>query len=275
DFSNTVGNAAASLCGIEFGLRGPNVTLSYKEGSALAAVHYAASLVRTGRARAVVSGGVDDVEGLFFAVHDQFGVLASDAGDGEASRPFDRRRDGVVVGNGAFLLVIEQTAAAADRRAAIAGYIEGVGATSSSCALNDWPDDPAHLEVCMRAALADAGRTTEEVGVVFASANSTPALDRVEAAALAAMFGPAGVPVVALKGALGECGAAGGAAVIAAAISLRRGWIPPTVGFREADPDCPVDVAPVARAISTRRGPVALVNSFASGGGNFCVVVGA
>ena len=128
DFSNTVGNAAASLCGIEFGMRGPNVTLSYKEASSFSAIAYAASLVRAGRARAMVTGGVDDIEPMLFDVHDRFGVLATDQGDGEASRPFDRRRNGFVMGTGAFMIVIESSAAAARRGATIPGELLGIGA---------------------------------------------------------------------------------------------------------------------------------------------------
>ena len=107
DFSNTVGNAAASLCGIEFGLRGINVTIGQKEASALSAMAHAASVLRAGRARAIVTGGVDDFEELFFTVYDQFRALATDEGVGEASRPFDRRRNGFVLGCGAFMVVLE------------------------------------------------------------------------------------------------------------------------------------------------------------------------
>lgn len=273
DFSNTVGNAAASLCGIEFGLRGLNVTLGCKEASAFSAIAHAASVLRAGRARALVAGGVDDFESLFFLVHDRFRALASDEGEGEASRPFDRRRNGVVMGCGAFLVVLESVAAAAARGATPLALLAGVGASSSSCRLHEWPADPAQLVRCMREALAQAGVTPEEVAVVFASANSSIALDRVEAAALAQVFGPSGVPVVAIKGAIGECSAAAAGSLVAAILSLRSGTIPPTAGYELADPDCPVDVSRTARPLAARHRTVALVNSFASGGANFSLVV--
>ena len=125
----------------------------------------------------------------------------------------------------------------------------------------------------MREALAQAGVTPEEVAVVFASANSSIALDRVEAAALAQVFGPSGVPVVALKGAIGECSAAAAGSLVAAILALRSGTIPPTAGYELADPDCPVDVSRTARPLAPRHRTVALVNSFASGGANFSFVV--
>jgi 3-oxoacyl-[acyl-carrier-protein] synthase II len=273
DFSNTVGNAAASLCALEFGLRGPNVTLSEKEASGLGAVAYAASLIRSGKARAIVTGGVDDYEALFFAVHDRFGVLAHDAGDGEASRPFDRRRNGFVLGNGAFLLTLEHLKTADERGAPVLGQLLGVGATSSACGVNDWPHDHAALARAMRLALETSGLHPRDVDVVFASANSTPALDRVEADALAEVFGPDGVPVVAVKGALGECGAASAGALASALLALGSGTLPPTTGVECRDSACRVDVAPIARSFGRRASRVALVNAFASGGASYCVAV--
>jgi 3-oxoacyl-[acyl-carrier-protein] synthase II len=98
DFSNTVGNAAASLCGIEFGLRGLNVTVAQKEASGFAAIAHAATALASGRARVMVTGAVDDFEEMFFMVYDRFRALATDEGSGEASRPFDCRRNGFVLG---------------------------------------------------------------------------------------------------------------------------------------------------------------------------------
>ncbi len=270
DFSNTVGNAAASLCGIEFGLRGVNVTLGCKEASAFSAINHAASVLRSGRARAIVAGGVDDFESLLFLSYDRFRALATDEGSGEASRPFDRRRNGFVLGCGAFLVVLEHVASAAARTAQPLASIAGLGATSSSCGLHEWPTDPAQLIRCMREALDQARVRPPDVAVVFASANSSRQLDRVEAEALRAVFGPAQVPVSALKGALGECSASAAGSVVAAILSLKRRAIPPTVGFEVADPECVVDVSNLSRPI---EGSVALINSFASGGANYSLVV--
>jgi 3-oxoacyl-[acyl-carrier-protein] synthase II len=273
DFSNTVGNAAASLCGLELGLRGPNVTLNYKEASAAAAIAYASSVLATGQADAVLTGGVEDFEGTYFAVHDAFRSLAWDDGCGEASRPFDRRRNGFVIGSGGYLLALETEAMATERAAPRLGYLVGVGASAGPCRLNAWPHDVQPLARCMNEALTSAGASRADVAAVFASANSTPALDRVEASALTQVFGPAGVPVVALKGALGESGASGAAGLQAAILALRSGRLPPTVGFAETDPDCFVNVSSSTRDLPARSGQVAVVNSFASGGTNYSLVV--
>jgi 3-oxoacyl-[acyl-carrier-protein] synthase II len=273
DFSNTVGNAAASLCGIESGFRGINVTHACKEASAFSAVAQGASMLRAGRARAIVTGGVDDYEELFFRVYDRFGALATDAGSGEASRPFDRRRNGFVLGCGAYMVVLETMSSALARNVTPLGVLAGLGATSSACGLHDWPTDPSQLIRCMRGALDEAGVRPQDVSVVFASANSSPQLDRVEAAALESLFGPRGVPVVAIKGALGESGASAAASIVAAVSSLSINMLPPTVGFEIADPECRVDVSNTSRPLCTAGRPAALINSFASGGTNFSLVL--
>ena len=273
NFSNTVGNAPASLCGIEYGLRGPNVTFSNKEASALAAIAFAFRLLRQQRASAVVAGGADELDQVFYEAHDQFRVLSpSDTGE-EVSRPFDRRRNGFVFGEGGFLMVLEPLASAEARGAEWYGELLSVGATASQCKLNDWPAEPSELARCMQMALDSADVAAENVSVVFASANSTPRLDRLEANALQEVFGPGGVPVVSIKGAVGEFGAVGAASTAAAFLCLREGWIPPTVGYEEPDPEFDVDVSSASRRLRDANGPIALVNSFASGGANYSVVV--
>lgn len=274
DFSNTVGNAAASLCAIECGLHGPNATIYYKEASALAAVDYALTL-RAGNPAGIVAGGVEDFEAVWFAIHDRFRVLAHDAGHGEVSRPFGRHRNGFVAGSGAFLFVLEDHNAAVARGGRIRGHIAGLGATSSICGVNEWATDPADLAECMRQALDAAAMHPRDVGVVFAAANSTRDLDRTEAQALADVFGPRGVPVVALKGALGECGSSGAAGIVAATATFRRGILPPSLGAEDLDPECEVDLSGIGDPPRRLERPVALINSVASGGANYSIVVAA
>jgi 3-oxoacyl-[acyl-carrier-protein] synthase II len=269
-FANTIANAAASLCAVEFGLRGPNVTIGQKQASALAAIAFALAGLRQKRAAAFVCGGIDDFEERFFAVHDRMHVLSPTDGGEEASRPFDLRRNGFVLGAGGHLVVVETAASAARRGAASYGDVLGVGCGASASALGAWPTEPSGIVRAMRAALTDAGVEPAEVDVVFASANSTPMLDRVEALAIADVFGPGGVPVVSLKGAIGECGASGGAALIAALLGLSSGVIPPTFGCDRPDPACPVDVSPLPRPA---RGRLAIINSTADGGAQYCLVV--
>ncbi len=269
-FSNTIGNAAASLCSIEFALHGPNVTIAQKQASALAAIAFAASDLWHGRASAFLCGGNDDIEEQFFRVHDRLRVLSPTDGGEEASRPFDARRNGFVLGTGGHVVVLELASSAARRGVAPYGEILGTGAAASACPLNGWPTEPSGIVRAMEAALSQAGVAAAEVSAVFASANSTAALDRVEALAIAQVFGPGRVPVVSIKGAVGEFGAAGAAALVAALFCLGRGVLPPTLGFEQPDPGCPVDVAGGSRRATGR---VALINATADGGAQYSLVV--
>jgi 3-oxoacyl-[acyl-carrier-protein] synthase II len=269
-FSNTVGNAAASLCGLEFGLRGPNVTMTVKEASGVAAAAYATDLIRDGRADAIVAGGVDWIDDLFFRVHDRFGVLAHPNGAvDESSRPFDRRRNGFALGEGAYAVLLESASSASARGARVLGELLGTAATGSTTAINTWSGDPAQMARAMRDALADARLAPEDVGVVFAAANSNDVLDRVEAEAIARVFGEATVPVASVKGVLGESSATTLASLVAAIACVSRGEVPPTSGLEQLDARCPVNASADLR---TPRSPVAMINAFASGGTNQVLV---
>lgn len=270
-FSNTVGNAAASLCAIELGLHGPNMTVGHKQVSGLEAIAVAAGWVRAGRGRGFLCGGADDIEEQGFRIHDRFGVLSPGKGGGcETSRPFSSLRNGFVLGSGGHMLALEAAESAAARGAAVYGEILGFASGASDCVGAAWPSRPDGIVRTMRGALDDAGIGAAEVSAVFAAANSSRALDRVEALAIDEVFGPNGVPVVSVKGALGEYGAAGPASVVAALLCLSRGVLPPTLGCDPVDPACRVAVSAEPRQAAGR---VALVNASADGGAHCSVVV--
>ncbi|MPZ17262.1 MAG: hypothetical protein GEV06_05035 [Luteitalea sp.] len=271
-FSSTVGNAPASLAALEYKLRGPNSTISQKECSGLAAIATAVDLLAEGRARAVVTGGVDALFAVFFQVHDRFGVLAKSDGDvPERSQPFDRWRNGFVLGEGGFGLLLEEAESARARGARVYGAVLGVGASSAVSGINAWPSDPRALARTMRLALEEAGVDPADIAAIYASANSTVVLDRAEAEAIALVFGPRDVLVTAIKGAIGEFGASGAAACAAALLCGEAGLVSPTAGLTEQDPACahlriPTAAVPLA-------GRFVLVNSFASGGATYSVVL--
>ncbi len=258
-------NAPASLCAIEHGLRGPNLTFNQREASSLAAIAYACGLIRDGRVAAMISGGADRLEETFFKVQERFGPVARD----EVSRPFDRRRAGFVLGEAGVLLMFEAADAAAARGARVYGELIGVGMTASRAELNGWPLDPSGRARSMQIALADGGVGAAEIDAVFAAANGSRRWDALEAEAIRTVFGTHDVPVVSLKGAIGESGAAGAAAFAAALLTMANGSIPPTVGFSESDPECAVNVSGSARPVAGRT---FLVNAVASGGTNYSLV---
>ena len=276
-FSSTISNAPASLCAIEFGLHGPNVTFNQREVSSLAAIAFSVGAVRSGRTAAMVTGGADCLEETFFKVYDRFRVLSptraadDDMHDAvESARPFDRRRNGFVLGEGAYLLLVESASVAASRGAREYGEILGVGATSSPAALNAWPADSAGVARAMRLALEDAALSCDDVSAVIAAANGAPELDRTEADAIRDVFAERAVPVCSIKGAIGECGAAGAAAIIAILMSASKGCLPPTAGFAESDPACPVAVTGHPRPM---KGQVLLINGVAAGGTHYCLAI--
>jgi 3-oxoacyl-[acyl-carrier-protein] synthase II len=277
-FSNTVSNAPASLCAIELGLHGPNVTFNQREASSLAAVSFGVGAIRDERTPAMISGGVDALEETFFKVHDRFRALSpmrrspSDPAGEEAARPFDRGRNGPILGEGGFLLLLESASAAAGRGARVYGEILGIGASSAAAALNAWPADPSGLVRAMREALADGGVEADSIAAVMATANGSVQLDRLEAEAIDTVFAGRPVPVASLKGAAGEFGASGAAALIAGLLSVSQGVVIPTAGFREADPACAASVQVSARG-QPAAGDTFLVNSAASGGTQYSVVV--
>ena len=273
-FSNTVSNAPASLCAIEFGLRGPNVTFNQREASSLSALAFSIGAIRQGRATAMVTGGADCLEETFFKVHDRFRAVSPMRGErgggAEAARPFDRGRNGFILGEGGFLLLIESERAAALRGARAYGEIIGLGATASKTALNGWPADGTGLAKAMQLALADGGVEAEQVAAVIGTSNGSPVLDQQEADAIVDVFGGRPIPVASVKGAIGESGAAGAAGLIAGLLSIAGGTLVPTAGFLRPDPALPLHVS--GRPQPT-PGDTFLLNSVASGGTTYSLAV--
>jgi 3-oxoacyl-[acyl-carrier-protein] synthase II len=269
-FNATVGNIAASATALELKLRGPNVTVSQKEASGLLAIGHAVDLLQTGQARALVAGGVDALFPLFYRVHDSFRVLSHANGAPEGSRPFDATRNGFVLGEGGFGVVLELESVARARNTPIYAEILSVERGGATTGLNQWPPSAVPLARLMTRALAGACVDADAIDVVYASANSTDVLDRVEAQALADVFGGRRAVITSIKGAIGESSAAGAAAVVAAIACARAGSAPPIAGLRTPDSAC----AGLRLAMKAEgAGPLALVNSVASGGAIASIVL--
>lgn len=266
-FNSTVGNAAAGLAGLEYKLCGPNATVSQKEASGLAAIAAAVDLLRLRRAAAFVAGGMDAIFDIFYRAHDRFAVMNAGDSAGRATAPFDSSRSGFVMGEGAYMLWLQRSSDASGRSH---GEVLGTGAAGAIAGLNAWPRDPDDLARTMRLAIEDAGLRPQDVGVVYASANADPALDAIEATALALVFGRDRPLVTSVKGAIGECGATGAASCVAALICGAVGLVPPVAGFEECD--AAASALRIARTASQVPGEIVLVNAVASGGA-LCSVV--
>ena len=256
-------NAPASHLSMEFGLRGPCFSTASACASSAHAIGLAFHMIRAGMLDMAVSGGSDaSIVVGFMKAWDALRVLSPDV-----CRPFSRDRTGLVIGEGAAILVLEEWEHATRRGATIHAELSGFGMSADAGELTAPSADGAAR--AMRAALDDAGMAAERVDYVNAHGTGTRLNDKTEVEALGQVFGERlpRLPVSSTKSMVGHCLNAGGAVELAvSALALLHGLLPPTIGFREPDPECAVDCVPN----EARRAPirVAMSNSFAFGGLN-------
>ena len=260
-------NSAASHVSIAFGTHGPCFATASACAAANHAIGQAAHMVRYGMADVAITGGSDaPITVGFMKGWEALRVLAP-----ETCRPFSQDRAGLVIGEGAGILVLESEEHARARGAEPIMELAGFGMSSDGVDIT--APDVTGTARAMENALADAGCTAAEVGYVNAHGTGTRLNDRTEVAALQRVFGPAlrRVAVSSTKSMIGHCMTAGGALeLIATSLALRDGVLPPTANFTVPDPDCDVDCVPnQARAASVS---VAMSNGFAFGGLNAVVV---
>lgn len=260
-FAESVANAPGSHIAIEHGLRGFNITVSQRESSTLAAVMFGASQIAKGAARAALVGGVEEINEMIYSVLDRLNALAhADGSVGEAARPFDRRRNGMVIGEGSAVLLAEATPS---RK--VYAYLAGFGiARDTSATISDWGDDQSAVVAAMRAAIADAGIAIGDIDAVYASANSTQKADRLEYRAIESLFGAAGPAVVATKGYFGEYAAGGSLQFAAAVLAVADQVLHGSAGFEQGDDEMHLSVNAARRVAPLRH---VLVNSISAGGG--------
>jgi nodulation protein E len=252
-----------------FGLQGPCFSVASACASSAHAVGLAAQMVRSGQADLAICGGSDaSICVGYLKAWDALRVLSSDA-----CRPFSRDRSGLVIGEAAGILVLEPWDRAVARGATLHGEFLGFGMGADAGDLTAPSAEGAAR--AMGAALADAGLASSAVDYVNAHGTATRLNDSTETAALHAVFGTHArrLAVSSSKSMHGHClNAAGGLEAVVTTLALREGLLPPTLGFRAADPDCDLDCVPNI----ARRTPigVALSNSFAFGGLNAVLALG-
>ncbi len=272
-----MGNAASAAVSMRNGLQGQ----TYGVVSACAAGNHAlgdaSRIIRAGDADAVVTGGAEAcITGVATAA---FAAMEATSASG-VSRPFDARRDGFVMGEGAGVLVLEEKGAAEARGAQILGELLGYGATADAFHLTAPQPEGTAAAKAISLALADADLAAVDVDYVNAHGTSTPLNDRSETIALKAALGEraADIPVSSTKSAIGHLlGAAGAVEAIATVEALRRRTAPPTVGWEEAEEGLDLDYVPgSAKPIENGDGPlVAISNSFGFGGHNAVICLAA
>jgi 3-oxoacyl-[acyl-carrier-protein] synthase II len=270
-------NAGAAALSMRHGLLGEVYGVVSACAAGAHAIGTAARLVRSGAADAVVTGGSE--AGLTPLARAAFAALDATSTSG-VSRPFDARRDGFIMGEGAAVLVLEDADAAAARGARVLGELLGYGATSDAYHLTAPDPDGAGAARAIRAALDDAGLSPADVDYVNAHGTSTPLNDASETSALKTALGGRAheIPVSSTKSAIGHLlGAAGAVEAAATVLALRDRVAPPTLGYGEPDEGLDLDYVPdSARPLATRNGhpPVALSNSFGFGGHNAVLCIG-
>jgi 3-oxoacyl-[acyl-carrier-protein] synthase II len=270
-------NAAAAAVSMKYHLQGQAFGVVSACSGGAHAVGLALRMIQYGDADAAVTGGSESTLTAFaFA---SFGAMQALSPTG-VSRPFDARRDGFVMGEGAGVLVLEEAEAAQARGATILGEVAGYGATADAYHLTAPEPSGGPAARAIELALTDAGLSADGIDYVNAHGTSTPLNDAAETAALKRALGEAQakrIPVSSTKSTTGHLlGAAGAVEAVATVETLRTRVIPPTLGYEVPDPELDLDYVPgEARPLILSNGhpPTAISNSFAFGGHNVTLVI--
>ena len=270
------GGAASCNIAIEFGVTGPNTTNAMSCASGTIAVGDAFHAIRDGRADVMLAGGAEaPLAPLCYGAFAVIRAMSTRNDDpAAASRPFDRNRDGFVMGEGAAVLVLEERGRAVARGAPILAELLGAAVTSDAWHMTAPRPDGSQAARCLTLALADAHVAPHEVEYVNAHGSSTPLNDKTETLALRQAFGAhaARLAVSGTKGYYGHpLGASGAIEAAVTALALARAWLPPTLNLSVRDPECDLEYLDGAGA--ERRTAVAVSNSFGFGGINAAVVL--
>ena len=270
-------NAAAGVLAMRHGLRGQTFSVGSACAAGSHAIGVATRMIQCGDAVAVLAGGAEAA--LTPLARAAFAAMDATSQSG-VSRPFDARRDGFVMGEGAGVLVLEDADAAEARGATVLGEVLGYGASSDAHHLTAPEPEGRGATQAISRALRDASLTPADVDYVNAHGTSTPLNDRAETVALKSALGEdaARVPVSSLKSAIGHLlGAAGAVEAVATVLALREGVAPPTLGYEEPDEGMDLDYVPgyTRPLASSDRPAVALSNSFGFGGHNSVLCLGA
>ena len=250
----------------EYGWRGPIIIVSNACASGANAIGWAADMIRSGRAKRVLAGGYDALARLVFAGFDSLRALAPSG----IPRPFDAQRDGLALGEGAAVMLLE---AEEVRQSPALGNVSGY-ATATDLHHLTQPDPEGKAAIrTMTAACAQAGVSPAQIGYINSHGTGTPFNDVAEAAAIAAWAGDAvaGIPVSSTKSAMGHLlGGAGAVEAVICLMALQGQWLPASLNVREADPAVRFDLVRQFRRASL---DYALTNSFGFGGTNATLVL--
>jgi len=271
-----IGNMAAGMVSIQLGAKGPNASPATACAAGTHAVGNAFRMIQNGEADAMITGGVESViTPTCIAGFNAMKALSTRNDDPEkASRPFDRDRDGFVVGEGSGIVILEHLEHALERGAHIYAEICGFGMSGDGYHMTSPPPDGEGAARCMAAAIEDAGISYDKVDYINAHGTSTPLNDFYETLAVKTVFKEKAhsIPVSSTKSMTGHLlGAAGGIETVFTALTIQEGIIPPTINLEHPDKECDLDYVPnVARKADVE---IAMTNSFGFGGTNGTLIL--
>ena len=272
-FPGTVVNAASSQVSIRFNIQGFNTTVSTGYSSSIDALKYAVDFINLGRIKTVLVGAVESISLANYTGFYRLGFLAGIKGE-ELSCPFDKRRNGIILGEGAAVIVIEDEEYAKRRKANIYAEVKGTGNCFDAFKIGKYNPEANGLRDGMMKSIKDAGLRITDIDYISASANSVSEQDRLETKAIKDVFGRVAynIPVSSIKSMIGDPFSAGGLLQIAASIdTIVNGFIPPTINHRIRDNDCDLDY--VANKTRLARINNVLINNFGPGGSNASLVI--
>lgn len=247
-FPNTVINSPASQISIRFGIQGFNTTIATGFTSSLDALMYARDFINFGRANAVLVGGVEELCLQTYLGFYKLKFLSGSKDEGdELSCPFDKRRNGIIFGEGAAILLIEDLESAKARGARIYAELRSIGYAFDPFRVNKYNRRGPGIRKALAEALAGAGLEREDIDYISANANSTKEADQIECEAIKDVFGEHSrdIPVSSIKSQVGETFSASGAMQLAAgAGSLERQFVPATLNYQVEDANCGLDCVP-------------------------------
>jgi 3-oxoacyl-[acyl-carrier-protein] synthase II len=270
-------NMAAGQIAIEFGARGANMCSVTACASGTHAIGDAFRVIQLGEVDAMIAGGAEAaIRPLVFAGLDPVRVMSTrNEAPEKASRPFDKERDGFVIGDGAGIVILEELEFAQNRGARIYGEVLGYGLNSDAYHITAPDPEGIGAASCMKMALDDAGISTSQVDYINAHGTSTVLNDLSETRAIKSVFGERSykIPVSSNKSMIGHMWAGAGAVeAISCLLTIYKGIIPPTINYETPDPECDLDYVPnVARKAEVK---IALSNSFGFGSTNGSLIFG-
>ena len=269
-----IADNAPSQVSIKTGIRGPNFSLVSSCSTGTDALGIAYKMIKYGEIKLMIAGGADAaVTPIGIAGFSQAGALSRSTDPEKASRPFDAKRDGFVLSEGAAILILESLPFAQSRGANILAEIIGYGATGDAFHITQPAEDGEGAVRAMQMALDKAGLAPTKIDYINAHGTSTPINDKVETMAIKKVFGDYAykIPISSTKSMMGHLiGAAGAVEAAICILTIQNGVIPPTINLSHPDPECDLDYVPnVARRA---RVDTALSNSFGFGGHNSALI---